>query len=61
MKNYTVTVSEYDTDGEVENLPLTLSILVPDDITDTEDIEEYLSDEISNLTGFCHKGFSYEE
>jgi len=48
---------EYDTDGEAVELPTELEIEVPNDITDEEDIEEYLSDEISNITGFCHKGF----
>jgi hypothetical protein len=62
MKNYTVHVTEYDTDEDDDvSLPLTLSIIVPDDITDEDDIEEYLADEISNLTGYCHKGFSYEK
>lgn len=47
----------YDTDGEVVELPTELEIEVPDDLTEQEDIEDYLSDEISNVTGFCHKGF----
>ena len=48
---------EYDTDGEVVELPTELEIEVPDDLKDEVDIEEYLSDEISNVTGFCHLGF----
>ena len=47
----------YDTDGETVELPTELEIEVPDDLTEQEDIEEYLSDEISNVTGYCHKGF----
>jgi len=47
----------YDTDGEAVELPTELEIEVPDDLTEQEDIEDYLSDEISNVTGYCHKGF----
>lgn len=50
---------EYDTGGEDVDLPETLTITVPEDVED-EDIDEYLSDEISNITGFCHKGFTVE-
>jgi len=52
-----VTDIQYDTDGEEVDLPTTLNIEVPDDM-DGEDVEEYISDEISNITGFCHTGFS---
>ena len=51
---------KYDTDGEKIELPNRLEIDVPDDITDREDIEQILSDEISNITGFCHFGFLIE-
>ena len=27
---------------------------------DKEELSEYISDEISNLSGFCHKGFEYK-
>lgn len=53
----TVYEIDYDTDGEVIDLPTELEIEVPDDLTEQEDIEDYLSDEISNVTGYCHKGF----
>jgi hypothetical protein len=53
-KEYLVTDIIYDTDGEVLDLPKELKINVPDD----EDAVEYISDEISNITGFCHKGFA---
>jgi hypothetical protein len=55
---YTVTNIKYDTDGEEIDLPDTLEIEVPEDMTDPEEIDEFLSDEISNITGFCHTGFS---
>lgn len=54
---YTITNIDYDTDGEIIELPKKIIVDVPSDILD-EDIEDYLSDEISNITGFCHKGFS---
>jgi hypothetical protein len=60
MKKYTVYNIEYDTDGEDVDLPEKLEINVPDHITESEDIEQILSDEISNITGFCHFGFLIE-
>lgn len=61
MRKYTATHIKYDTDGEVVELPEKLEIEVPNDITDIDDIEEYISDEISNITGFCHFGFKILE
>ena len=55
---YKVTDIEYDTDGEEIDLPKELSINVPDDLEEDYDKVEFISDEISNITGFCHKGFS---
>ncbi len=55
---YTVTDIDYDTDGEKVDLPKELIIDVPDDITDEYEINEFISDEISNQTGWCHSGFS---
>jgi hypothetical protein len=57
----TVLNIQYDTDGEDVKLPEELEIEVPNDLTDQEEILEYLSDEISNMTGFCHFGFSVLE
>lgn len=61
MKRYTVKVIKYDTDGHSVKLPKKLEIEVPDEMTDVDEIEEFLSDEISNITGFCHLGFTYKE
>ena len=56
---YIITNIEYDTDGEDNlNLPKTLQIIVPDDLHDYEEVEQFISDEISNRTGYCHKGFT---
>lgn len=56
-KIYIVTDIKYDTDGEDIDLPKVLQINVPDYV-EPWDVEEYVSDEISNITGFCHQGFS---
>lgn len=55
---YTVTDIVYDTDGEDVDLPSKMEIEVPDTIEDPVDIDEFISDKISDETGFCHKGFS---
>lgn len=55
---YIVTDIKYDTDGEDISLPKELEIEVPNELEDGYDIEEFISDEISNQTGFCHTGFT---
>ena len=55
---YTVSDIKYDTDGEDVSLPKELEIEVPEEIEDGYEIDEYISDKISDLTGFCHKGFT---
>jgi hypothetical protein len=60
MVNYKVFVNGYDTDGESIDLPNVLNIEVPNEMDDIEEIEDFISDEISNKTGFCHYGFTYE-
>jgi len=53
----TVTDIKWDTDGEDVDLPTEMVIEVPEGM-DKEEADEFVSDEISNQTGFCHKGFS---
>ena len=65
MKKYAITDIEYDTDDENLtkedlDLPKELVIEVSDEYETDDEIEEYVSDEISNITGFCHKGFSMD-
>jgi len=55
---YLVTNIKYDTDGKRVKLPKTLTIIVPDDCKEYEEIEQFISDEISNKTGYCHTGYS---
>ena len=51
-----VTNIKYDTDGEVIDLPTTLEINIPSDIEE-DDVDDFVSDEVSNITGYCHFGF----
>ena len=46
---------KWDTDDEDVDLPNIVK--VPDDLTDGEDISDWLSDEY----GFCHDGFALKE
>lgn len=51
---------QYDTDGIEVELPSELLIKVPSEYTDVQDIDDFISDEISNITGYCHFGFDVE-
>ena len=57
-KAYIASDIKYDTDGEKIDLPKKMVIIIPDNITGYEDIQEYISDEITNRTGWCHLGFN---
>jgi hypothetical protein len=39
-------------------LPKKIKVTIPSDVQGYEDIENYISDEISKITGYCHKGFT---
>jgi hypothetical protein len=55
-----VTYIDWDTDGEAVDLPERLLITIPEHMEeDIEEIEDYVSDTITEDTGFCHKGFGY--
>jgi len=60
---YIVTNIDYDTDNEDVSLPQSLEISVPNTkgLLDIVFIEGYISDEITNITGFCHFGFEFEQ
>jgi hypothetical protein len=58
---YNVTDIDFDTDGEEVDLPNELVIDVPNEITDADEIHEYIEDEISKITGYCHNGFVFEK
>lgn len=46
---------EWDTDGEDVDLPTSLEVA----IDDTDDVQDALSDALSNETGYSHKGFNF--
>lgn len=48
----------YDTDGEKTDLPQCLYMAFAERLED-EEMDEMISDEISDVTGFCHKGFQW--
>jgi len=55
-----VTYIDWDTDGEAVDLPERLLVPIPEGMEeDIEEIEDYVSDTITEDTGFCHKGFGY--
>ena len=57
---YVISNIIWDTDGEKITLPEKLRVEVPETIKDGYEINEYISDEITNKTGFCHYGFNVE-
>ena len=44
---------DYNEDGDF--LPTELTIDVPESVTD---VEEFISDKLSDITGYCHEGFA---
>ena len=59
MKHYRVFSIRYDIDDGPASTPEELIIGVPAE--EMERLEDFLSDEISQQTGWCHNGFQYEE
>ena len=55
---------EWDVDdpSDLENLPQEMHLTIPiegsDSTLSAEEIDDAISDAITNETGFCHKGFS---
>ena len=58
-----VTEIEWETDGEEIDLPTSLTIEIPNtiDSSDGMDVGDYVSEEISNIVGWCHKGFKTDK
>ena len=48
---------EWDVDDEGDLAFLPTEIEIPDEMEDEDEISDYLSD----ITGFCHKGFNLVE
>lgn len=58
-KNNSYIVTNIQWDGG-DDLPKEMIVQVPDHITDDYDKVEFISDLITNETGYCHKGFCTE-
>ena len=54
---YIVTDIIYDT-NDTDGLPTSIEMEFPDD-TYSEELPDLISEMISNITGFCHKGFGF--
>ena len=58
-------VDQTTSDEGNDSLPVTIEVVVTendvDDINDDEEVDDYISDYITNQTGFCHGGFSTTE
>jgi vacuolar-type H+-ATPase subunit F/Vma7 len=48
---------QWDIDEEDDDLELPIEVEIPDDMYDEDEISDYLSD----VVGFCHKGFKIVE
>lgn len=51
---------EWDVDDERDMEYLPTEITIPPELEDEED-DDRISDYLSDVTGFCHKGFSLEK
>lgn len=51
---------DYDTDKKFVDLPKEIFMFIPSTFEE-EEIEEFISDEISNFTDYLHFGFQYEK
>lgn len=56
---------DVDNKSDIKNLPKTMTVEVTsydvDDITDEYEVEDFISDYITDEIGFCHDGFEMEE
>ena len=58
-KTVSVTDIVWDTDSEkVDGLPEQVSVKIPASIKNRDEAEEYISDKLSEVSGFCHEGFT---
>lgn len=64
MSMWKATHIQWDTDGEDVSLPNEIIIpesVIEDQVDDECSIEDKISEYISDVTGFCHKGFCIEK
>lgn len=50
---------KYDTDGLKVKLPKALTFIIKDGAISHNEIENIISNNISDRTGFCHFGFNF--
>jgi len=48
----------WETDGAPVELPTTMTVRV--EVDSSDELDDAVSDAITEATGFCHKGFEYE-
>ncbi len=66
-KTFKVSKIKWDVDNksDFKNLPKTMTVEVTsddvEDITDEYEVEDFISDYITDEAGFCHDGFEMEE
>lgn len=53
-------VEDFDDDVNANHLPESIIVTVPEEICAVEEEEEWISDYLSDIYGFCHNGFFYE-
>lgn len=59
VKSVEVYNIKWDTDGKDIGIPTTMTINVPAHF-DEDELENFISDKISDESGFCHYGFEYK-
>ncbi len=61
-KSYKVYNIKWDCSSKetISRLPKDIEIEVPNDFQEEPEISDWLSDRISDITGWCHFGFEYE-
>jgi len=57
---YRVFNIKWDIDDGEASTPAEMFVDVPAEEMAADDIEQYLTDEISNITGWCHNGYEFE-
>lgn len=62
QKTFIVSGIRWDKDGEKIKLPRKLEVTITDEdvdnLNDIDEVEDFISDEISDMTGFCHFGWA---
>lgn len=52
---------DVDDPDELDDLPDTVIVYVPEELVAADEEEEYIREYLSNEYGFCHNGFLYRE